>query len=85
MFVHPELVEGSLGIDSKYPAFKKRKSRAFSERACPGDVYSVEVIGHAFADELFRIFPNKNPGIEITSINTTDAVSRMIRAASSNN
>ena len=39
MFVHPELVEGYLGIDSKYPAFKQRKSRAFSERAYPGDVY----------------------------------------------
>lgn len=49
------------------------------------DFKSVEVIGQAFADELFRVFPNKNPGIEITSINTTDAVSRKIRAASSNN
>ena len=35
-----EPVEGCLGIDSNYPVFKERKSRAFSERACPGDVYS---------------------------------------------
>ncbi len=42
MFVHPELVEGYLGIDSKYPAFKQRKSRAFP-RGCL--LHKIKVVG----------------------------------------
>lgn len=39
---------------------------------------NVPTIGQAFADEIFRVFQTKYPGIKITSINANDAVKYMI-------
>lgn len=38
----------------------------------------IDFIGQAFADEIFRVFKNTNPQINILSINTNDTVRRMI-------
>ena len=42
------------------------------------DFQGVDTIGIAFADEVFRVFALKHPEIEIISIKTNSAVSRVI-------
>jgi len=42
------------------------------------DFSEVESIGQAFADEVFRVFVNQHPNIEIIPINTNDIVMQMI-------
>ena len=42
------------------------------------DFMGVSTIGQAFADELFRVFPNEHPEIHIVTINATEEVQRMI-------
>lgn len=45
------------------------------------DFTDVPDIGQAFADELFRVFRNSHPGIEIVPINANADVSRAINRA----
>lgn len=45
------------------------------------DFQSVDSIGQAFADEIFRVFALKHPEIELLTIKTNSAVKRMIRRA----
>ncbi len=45
------------------------------------DFRGVETIGQAFADEVFRVFAQQNPGIELRAINANSAVKRMIARA----
>lgn len=45
------------------------------------DFEGVTEIGQAFADELFRVFPNQHPTVLLTPINTTDLVLQMINRA----
>jgi hypothetical protein len=45
---------------------------------------NVEVIGQAFADEVFRVFTNKNPKIRLSYINTNEQVKKMILRATKN-
>jgi hypothetical protein len=47
------------------------------------DFAGVEELGRAFADEIFRVFANKHPQIEIIPQNASDKVMRMIRRARS--
>lgn len=42
------------------------------------DFKGVEFIGQAFADEIFRVFKNSHPDIEIIWINTNDDIKKMI-------
>lgn len=42
------------------------------------DFENVDGIGQAFSDEVFRVFQNQHPNIEIVSINTNEAVQFMI-------
>jgi anti-sigma regulatory factor (Ser/Thr protein kinase) len=42
------------------------------------DFDNVPNVGQAFADEIFRVFKNKNPDIQITPINMNKAVKFMI-------
>lgn len=46
------------------------------------DFEGVEVIGQAFADQVFRVFCNQFPDKEIAAINVNTAVEQMIRRAS---
>jgi anti-sigma regulatory factor (Ser/Thr protein kinase) len=43
------------------------------------DFRDVCEIGQAFADEIFRVFHNEHPQIEITAINTNEQIERMMR------
>ncbi len=45
------------------------------------DFDKVPTIGQAFADEVFRVFLNANPGIQIKTLNTNEAVEFMIKRA----
>ena len=48
------------------------------------DFEGVDLIGQAFADEVFRVFARKNPQITLTPINMTDEVNRMVTTAQRN-
>lgn len=43
------------------------------------DFDKVEVVGQAFADEIFRVFHNKYPEIKLEAINMNDAVEFMVK------
>jgi anti-sigma regulatory factor (Ser/Thr protein kinase) len=45
------------------------------------DFKDIEYIGQAFADEIFRVFPNMNPNTSITAQNTNADVQNMINRA----
>lgn len=45
------------------------------------DFAGVEIIGPAFADEIFRVFRSENPNYRVTWMNTSAAVDRMIKKA----
>jgi hypothetical protein len=47
------------------------------------DFKGVELIGQAFADEIFRVFANRHPEIVLHSLNANSAVKRMIERAKS--
>ena len=43
------------------------------------DFSEVDTIGQAFADEIFRVYKNKNPDIQIIPINANAEVEFMIK------
>jgi hypothetical protein len=45
------------------------------------DFSEVDLIGHAFADEIFRVFALEHPEIELVPIRTMSAVRRIIARA----
>lgn len=45
------------------------------------DFTDIKTIGQGFADEIFRVYKNKNPDIEILPINTNDEIDFMIKRA----
>ncbi len=47
------------------------------------DFESVDAVGQAFADEVFRVFAQQHPEVEIVVINATRSVRRMIARAQS--
>ena len=47
------------------------------------DFSEVDEIGQAFADEVFRVFPNQHPDVQLVETNANSAVTRMISRARS--
>ena len=45
------------------------------------DFSGVDVIGQAFADEVFRVFANAHPDVLLTPVNVSQDVDKMIRRA----
>ncbi len=45
------------------------------------DFRSVDKVGRGFADEIFRVFAEKNPGIRIVAVNASRNVAAIIRHA----
>jgi hypothetical protein len=41
----------------------------------------VELIGQAFADEVFRVYPRQNPGVHLMPVNMNEQVRRMVLRA----
>ncbi len=48
------------------------------------DFKDVEIIGQAFADEIFRVFPQIHPEIELLSFNANEDVAEMVKRAEGN-
>lgn len=49
------------------------------------DFENVDNIGQGFADEVFRVFKNKNPDITIVPVNMNEEIEFMINRAMKNN
>jgi anti-sigma regulatory factor (Ser/Thr protein kinase) len=49
------------------------------------DFDQIPIIGQAFADEIFRVFHEKNPEIRLNIVNANNAVKFMINRAEGNN
>ncbi|MGZ8216063.1 STAS-like domain-containing protein [Methylomagnum sp.] len=45
------------------------------------DFSDMEFIGPSFADEIFRVFANEHPGVELVSVNANPDVQKMISRA----
>ncbi|RLA07123.1 MAG: hypothetical protein DRQ51_07175 [Gammaproteobacteria bacterium] len=45
------------------------------------DFDAIDKIGHSFADEIFRVFQNKYPKIELKYINTNNDIEKIIKRA----
>jgi hypothetical protein len=48
------------------------------------DFTGVPTIGQAFADEIFRVFANEHPNLELIPVHATSEVKRMIERAKNN-
>lgn len=62
---------------------KRLLSRVELFRTVVFDFAGVATIGQAFADEIFRVFAQQHPGIDLISIHANSAVKRMIERAKS--
>ncbi len=60
---------------------KRLLSRVDRFRSVLFDFSGVETIGQAFADEIFRVFAQAHPDIEITPIHATTQIQQMVNAA----
>lgn len=49
------------------------------------DFKNIDNIGQGFADEVFRVFKNKNPDITIVPVNMNEEIEFMINRAMKNN
>ena len=49
------------------------------------DFENIDNIGQGFADEVFRVFKNKNPDITIVPVNMNEEIEVMINRAMKNN
>ncbi|WP_405347651.1 STAS-like domain-containing protein [Fusobacterium animalis] len=49
------------------------------------DFENIDNIGQGFADEVFRVFKNKNPDITIVPVNMNEEIEFMINRAMKNN
>jgi len=47
------------------------------------DFRNVPTIGQAFADEIFRVFANEHPGIELVPVRANSEIKRMIERGKS--
>lgn len=43
------------------------------------DFYNIPMVGQGFVDEVFRVYPLKNPNIKIEYINANEDVTFMIK------
>ena len=46
------------------------------------DFSDIEMIGQGFADEVFRIFPERHPGTKLTPVNCSESIRQMIARVS---
>jgi hypothetical protein len=42
---------------------------------------NVDIIGPAFADEIFRVFANSHPDVKLVPVNTNQCIKNMIHKA----
>ena len=66
-----------IGLESRAQA-RRAGARLGSFRRAEVDFGGVAQIGHAFADELFRVFAREQPGVDLVPLNMSAAVASMI-------
>jgi len=64
---------------------KRLMSRFDKFRIVALDFEKVDEIGQAFADEIFRVFVNSHPNVQLLTINETEQIRSMISRARSTN
>lgn len=74
------LLEGDRGWISRGEA-KRLLQRVDRFRCVVLDFAEVTTIGQAFADEIFRVFCNEHPEVELVAIHAAPEVQQMIRRA----
>jgi len=65
------------GLESRAQA-RRVRARLGEFRSADVDFSGVPVIGHAFADELFRVLAPSQPGLELVPVNMTPAVAALV-------
>ncbi|MBX3605118.1 MAG: ATP-binding protein [Piscinibacter sp.] len=71
------LSDAQLGLESRAQA-KRAAARLPQFRRAEIDFGGIASVGHAFADELFRVFAATHPGIELVPLNMAPSVSRLV-------
>lgn len=66
------------GLISRSQA-KRMLNRVDRFQAVVFNFEGVDLIGQAFADQVFRVFKNAHPGIQISTIKTNSTIDKMIR------
>jgi Signal transduction histidine kinase len=88
---HPGFTRTVIPLDIARMGEDNLVSRSQAKRVVAGidrfmevvfDFAGVDSIGQGFADEIFRVFRLNNPHVNITTMNTSSAVQRMISIAS---
>lgn len=67
------------GLESRAQA-RRVRARLGAFRSAEVDFAGVPVIGHAFADELFRVLAPSQPGLALVPVNMTPAVAAMVES-----
>lgn len=60
---------------------KRLMARAGKFKVVILDFEHIERVGQAFSDEVFRVFKNRHPDIELFAINTNEEINSMILRA----
>lgn len=76
--VSPYTIEMPKGEFPSRSEAKKILAGADEFKSIVVDFRNVEAIGQGFADEMFRVFPERNKGVQIEVIHANDFVQRMI-------
>lgn len=66
-----------IGLESRAQA-RRAGARLGSFRRAEVDFGGVEQVGHAFADELFRVLAREQPGVQLVPMNMSPAVAAMV-------
>lgn len=73
------LVGEHVGLESRAQA-KRVAARLDRFSRVELDFSDVDAIGHGFADQLFRVFPNEYPGVDLLPVHANARVAAMIES-----
>lgn len=73
------LTSADAGLESRAQA-RRAASRLEAFRQAQVDFTGVEDVGHAFADELFRVFGGRHPNLKMVPINMSARVAALVES-----
>jgi len=71
------MVGGATGLESRAQA-KRVVARLQQFRRAELDFSGIADVGHGFADELFRVFPQQHPGLEMVPVGMAPRVAALV-------
>jgi len=71
------LTAANAGLESRAQA-RRAAARLERFRRAEVDFTGIDEIGHAFADELFRVFRTQHPGLELVPLNMSARVAALV-------